>query len=83
MKSTQTKPRPRRRSERRLSSRLQIDFGHFPTEQQRALRARMQTAWGSCAVGMRNTCVESYRQKVVLGLVILGAVLLDKIRNTR
>lgn len=31
--------------------------------------------------GMNLTNVESYTQKVVLGLVILGAVLLDKIRN--
>ena len=33
--------------------------------------------------GMNLTNVESYTQKVVLGLVILGAVLLDKIRQTR
>jgi ribose transport system permease protein len=33
--------------------------------------------------GMNLTNVESYTQKVVLGLVILGAVLLDKIRHTR
>jgi len=33
--------------------------------------------------GMNLTNVESYTQKVVLGLVILGAVLLDKIRNAR
>jgi ribose transport system permease protein len=32
---------------------------------------------------MNLTNVESYTQKVVLGLVILGAVLLDKIRQTR
>lgn len=31
--------------------------------------------------GMNLTNLESYTQKVVLGLVILGAVLLDKIRN--
>jgi ribose transport system permease protein len=31
--------------------------------------------------GMNLTNVESYTQKVVLGFVILGAVLLDKIRN--
>lgn len=31
--------------------------------------------------GMNLTNVESYTQKVVLGLVILGAVLLDKLRN--
>jgi len=31
--------------------------------------------------GMNLTNVESYTQKVVLGLVILGAVLLDRIRN--
>ena len=31
--------------------------------------------------GMNLTSVESYTQKVVLGLVILGAVLLDKIRQ--
>jgi ribose transport system permease protein len=33
--------------------------------------------------GMNLTNVESYTQKVVLGLVILGAVLIDKIRSTR
>ena len=33
--------------------------------------------------GMNLTNVESYTQKVVLGLVILGAVLLDKIRLAR
>jgi len=33
--------------------------------------------------GMNLTNVESYTQKVVLGLVILGAVLVDKARNTR
>ena len=33
--------------------------------------------------GMNLTNVESYTQKVVLGLVILGAVLLDKIRHRR
>ncbi len=33
--------------------------------------------------GMNLTNVESYTQKVVLGLVILGAVLLDKIRHAR
>jgi ribose transport system permease protein len=33
--------------------------------------------------GMNLTNVESYTQKVVLGLVILGAVLVDKTRNTR
>lgn len=33
--------------------------------------------------GMNLTNVESYTQKVVLGLVILGAVLLDRIRHTR
>jgi ribose transport system permease protein len=33
--------------------------------------------------GMNLTNVESYTQKVVLGLVILGAVLFDKARNTR
>lgn len=33
--------------------------------------------------GMNLTNVESYTQKVVLGLVILGAVLLDKIRHPR
>ncbi len=33
--------------------------------------------------GMNLTNVESYTQKVVLGLVILGAVLLDKIRQGR
>ena len=33
--------------------------------------------------GMNLTNVESYTQKVVLGLVILGAVLLDKVRNQR
>lgn len=32
--------------------------------------------------GMNLTNVESYTQKVVLGLVILGAVLLDKIRHS-
>jgi ribose transport system permease protein len=31
--------------------------------------------------GMNLTNVESYTQKVVLGLVILGAVLLDKVRK--
>jgi ribose transport system permease protein len=30
---------------------------------------------------MNLTNVESYTQKVVLGLVILGAVLLDKVRK--
>jgi ribose transport system permease protein len=33
--------------------------------------------------GMNLTNVESYTQKVVLGLVILGAVLLDKLRHPR
>jgi ribose transport system permease protein len=33
--------------------------------------------------GMNLTGVESYTQKVVLGLVILGAVLLDQLRNRR
>ncbi len=33
--------------------------------------------------GMNLTNVESYTQKVVLGLVILGAVLLDRLRHTR
>jgi ribose transport system permease protein len=33
--------------------------------------------------GMNLTNVESYTQKVVLGLVILGAVLVDKARQTR
>ena len=33
--------------------------------------------------GMNLTNVESYTQKVVLGLVILGAVLLDKLRQAR
>ena len=33
--------------------------------------------------GMNLTNVESYTQKVVLGLVILGAVLLDKVRHAR
>lgn len=33
--------------------------------------------------GMNLTNVESYTQKVVLGLVILGAVLLDKLRHRR
>ena len=33
--------------------------------------------------GMNLTNVESYTQKVVLGLVILGAVLLDKLRQSR
>ena len=33
--------------------------------------------------GMNLTNIESYTQKVVLGLVILGAVLLDKIRHAR
>ena len=33
--------------------------------------------------GMNLTNVESYTQKVVLGLVILGAVLLDKLRQGR
>lgn len=33
--------------------------------------------------GMNLTNVESYTQKVVLGLVILGAVLFDKARNAR
>ena len=33
--------------------------------------------------GMNLTNVESYTQKVVLGLVILGAVLLDRIRHVR
>jgi ribose transport system permease protein len=32
---------------------------------------------------MNLTNVESYTQKVVLGLVILGAVMLDKIRHAR
>jgi ribose transport system permease protein len=32
---------------------------------------------------MNLTNVESYTQKVVLGLVILGAVLLDKLRQAR
>jgi ribose transport system permease protein len=32
---------------------------------------------------MNLTNVESYTQKVVLGLVILGAVLVDKARQTR
>jgi ribose transport system permease protein len=32
---------------------------------------------------MNLTNVESYTQKVVLGLVILGAVLLDKVRHAR
>jgi ribose transport system permease protein len=32
---------------------------------------------------MNLTNVESYTQKVVLGLVILGAVLLDKLRQGR
>ena len=31
--------------------------------------------------GMNLTHVESYSQKVVLGLVILGAVLLDRLRH--
>jgi ribose transport system permease protein len=31
--------------------------------------------------GMNLTNVESYTQKVVLGLVILGAVLLDRLRH--
>jgi ribose transport system permease protein len=31
--------------------------------------------------GMNLTGVESYTQKVVLGLVILGAVLLDNLKN--
>jgi ribose transport system permease protein len=31
--------------------------------------------------GMNLTGVESYTQKVVLGLVILGAVLLDTLKN--
>src|SRR5437667_10090093 len=31
--------------------------------------------------GMNLTGVESYTQKVVLGLVILGAVLLDRMKN--
>jgi len=31
--------------------------------------------------GMNLTGVESYRQKIVLGLVILGAVLLDMLKN--
>jgi ribose transport system permease protein len=31
--------------------------------------------------GMNLTNIESYTQKVVLGLVILGAVLIDKIRH--
>jgi ribose transport system permease protein len=33
--------------------------------------------------GMNLTNIESYTQKVVLGLVILGAVLLDKLRHPR
>ena len=33
--------------------------------------------------GMNLTDVESYTQKVVLGLVILGAVLLDSLRGGR
>jgi ribose transport system permease protein len=33
--------------------------------------------------GMNLTNVESYTQKVVLGVVILGAVLLDKLRHAR
>ncbi len=33
--------------------------------------------------GMNLTNVESYTQKVVLGLVILGAVLIDKMRHSR
>ena len=33
--------------------------------------------------GMNLTNVESYTQKVVLGLVILGAVLIDKVRHSR
>jgi ribose transport system permease protein len=33
--------------------------------------------------GMNLTNVESYTQKIVLGLVILGAVLLDRIRHAR
>ncbi|MEZ4388912.1 MAG: hypothetical protein R3D98_15310 [Candidatus Krumholzibacteriia bacterium] len=33
--------------------------------------------------GMNLTNVESYTQKVVLGLVILGAVLLDRVRARR
>jgi ribose transport system permease protein len=33
--------------------------------------------------GMNLTNVESYTQKVVLGLVILGAVLLDRLRHAR
>jgi ribose transport system permease protein len=33
--------------------------------------------------GMNLTNVESYTQKVVLGLVILGAVPLDKLRQAR
>ena len=33
--------------------------------------------------GMNLTNVESYTQKVVLGFVILGAVLLDQIRGRR
>ena len=33
--------------------------------------------------GMNLTNVESYTQKVVLGLVILGAVLLDRLRRSR
>jgi ribose transport system permease protein len=33
--------------------------------------------------GMNLTNVESYTQKVVLGFVILGAVLVDKLRHTR
>ena len=32
---------------------------------------------------MNLTDIESYTQKVVLGLVILGAVLLDRIRHAR
>ena len=31
--------------------------------------------------GMNLTNIESYTQKVVLGLVILGAVLIDRIRH--
>jgi ribose transport system permease protein len=33
--------------------------------------------------GMNLANVESYTQRVVLGLVILGAVLLDKLRHAR
>ena len=33
--------------------------------------------------GMNLANVESYTQRIVLGVVILGAVLLDKIRQAR